>query len=122
MIKRARDYQKFWIQYEKEEVRKLQPDVNTLHLLSMYLLKEALLANDLRFLKKNKIKYVQMWADWLDQLKPTKAGLREHINYVANTIVMTYVIYHNSESRKMSRRNFNYLKFKIKKHLESIID
>lgn len=118
-MKDRRTNDKYWLRVANspEPYYEVNMQVNTIHLLSRYLLREAMVANDFRPILKEQIPYIQTWRDYLSHDEKVLT-IPETIENIANGIVDYYEIYKNKPGRRMNKRGIKFIKYKIRKRLE----
>jgi hypothetical protein len=123
-IKKRKDNtgQEFWIDYEDIPHDKVPADVDTFHKLSIFLLKESMRAQELTFRRKNKIAYVNLWCDWLNEVQEGKEPLTPYtsIPAIASILIDSFNVMHKAKNRPAKNRDKKWLKFKIRRQLESL--
>lgn len=116
----------FWVKPADESyVVEVDRFVNSIHKMGIYLLKEAMKANDYRFITKNKIQFLKDWQLYLNQLQPTQTenegqplNLEKTAIYLANSLVKTDQIYYKEMGKKLNRRDTKFMIYCIIQHLE----
>ena len=122
--------QAFWLVGQDGVPEKLAR-INTIPDLALEIIKRDMIANDLRFITKQKKKFVQLWIDYFKTINPeeyAEADNNKLLRIIAEEIFSGHIIKHRknngniySKERAVNSRTSKRIKFSIYKTLESIL-